>query len=64
MILCSLKYNVSENSKANINIMYLITKSVAIEKKKFEIVIFENLMNEDIFKLFGSEIIIISMKIT
>ena len=43
--------------------MYLIAKSVAIKEKKIEIVIFENLMNENIFKLFDSEIIIISMKI-
>ena len=47
----------------SMNIMYLIAKDVAIEKKKIEIVIFENLMNEDIFKLLDSEIIIISMKI-
>ena len=45
------------------NIMYLITKNVAIEEKKIEIVIFENLMNESILKLFDSEIIIILMKI-
>ena len=43
--------------------MYLITKDVAIEKKKIKIVIFENSMNKNIFKLFDSEIIIISMKI-
>ena len=33
MILCSSKCNVLENFEANINIMYLIAKSVAIEKK-------------------------------
>ena len=43
--------------------MYLTAKDVAIEKKKIEIIIFENLMNENIFKLFDSEMIIISMKI-
>ena len=63
MILYSSKYNVSEDFKMNMNIMYLITKDVAIEKKKIEIVIFEDSMNENIFKLFNSEIIIISMKI-
>ena len=45
------------------NIMYLIAENVAIEKKKIEIVIFKNLMNENIFKLFDFEIIIILMKI-
>ena len=45
------------------NIMYLIAKNVAIEEKKIKIVIFENLMNENILKLFNSEMIIISMKI-
>ena len=43
--------------------MYLIAKDVVIEKKKIKIVIFENSMNESIFKLFDFEIIIISMKI-
>ena len=43
--------------------MYLTAKSVAIEEKKIEIDIFKNSMNENIFKLFDSEIIIISMKI-
>ena len=43
--------------------MYLIAKDVAIEEKKIEIDIFENLMNEDIFKLSDFEIIIILMKI-
>ena len=44
--------------------MYLIAKNVAIEEKKIEIVIFrENSINENIFKLFNSEMIIISMKI-
>ena len=47
----------------NINIMYLTAKSVAIEKKKIEIIIFENSMNENIFKLFDFEMIIILMKI-
>ena len=47
----------------NMNIMYLIAKDVAIEEKKVEIDIFENSMNENIFKLFDFEIIIILMKI-
>ena len=63
MILCSSKCNAFENFKVNINIMYLIAKDVAIEKKKIKIVIFKNLMNESIFKLFDSEMIIILMKI-
>ena len=62
MILCSSKYNVFENFEASINIMYLTAKNVAIEEKKIEIVIFEDLMNENIFKLSDSEIIIILMK--
>ena len=44
--------------------MYLIAKSVAIEKKKIKIIIFKNLMNENVFKLSDLEIIIISMKKT
>ena len=48
----------------SMNIIYLTAKDVAIEKKKIEIVIFENSMNENIFKLFDFEMIIISMKIT
>ena len=47
----------------NMNIMYLIVKDVAIEEKKIEIVIFEDSMNKNIFKLFDFEMIIISMKI-
>ena len=62
-MLCLSKCNVSENFEANINIIYLIIKDVAIEKKKIKIVIFENLMNENIFKLLDFEVIIISMKI-
>ena len=64
MILCLLKCNVFENFKMSMNIMYLIAKDVAIEEKKIKIVIFENSMNENIFKLFNFEIIIILMKIT
>ena len=45
------------------NIMYLIAKDVAIEEKKIKIIIFENLMNENILKLFDFKMIIISMKI-
>ena len=63
MILCSSKCNVSENFETNMNIMYLIAKDVAIEEKKIKIVIFKNSMNENILKLFDSEIIIILMKI-
>ena len=63
MMLCSSKCNVFENFEMNMNIMYLTAKDVAIEEKKIEIVIFENSMNEDIFKLSDSEMIIISMKI-
>ena len=43
--------------------MYLTAKDVAIKEKKIKIVIFENLMNENIFKLFDFEIIIILIKI-
>ena len=43
--------------------MYLIAKDVAIKKKKIEIVIFQNSINENILKLFDFEIIIILMKI-
>ena len=63
MIVCSSKCNVFEDFKTNMNIMYLIAKNVAIEKKKIKIVIFENSMNENILKLFNFEMIIISMKI-
>ena len=63
MILCSSKCNVFENFKINMNIMYLIAKDVAIEEKKIKIVIFENSMNENIFKLFDLEMIIILIKI-
>ena len=63
MILCSLKCNVFEDFEMNMSIMYLIAKNVVIEKEKIEIIIFENSMNESIFKLLNSEIIIILMKI-
>ena len=43
--------------------MYLTAKNVAIKEKKIEIVIFENLINENIFKLFDFEMIIILIKI-
>ena len=43
--------------------MYLIAKNVAIEEKKIKIDIFKDSMNEDIFKLFDFEMIIILMKI-
>ena len=63
MILCSSKCNVFEDFETNMNIMYLIAKNVAIEEKKIKIDIFEDSMNENIFKLLDSEMIIISMKI-
>ena len=42
--------------------MYLTVKDVAIEEKKIKVVIFENSMNENIFKLPDLKMIIISMK--
>ena len=63
MILCLLKCNVFVNFEMNMNIMYLTAKNVAIEKKKIKIVIFENTMNENVFKLFDFKMIIILMKI-
>ena len=63
MILCSLKCNIFEDFKMNINIIYLIAKSVVIEKKKIKVIIFENSMNENILKLPDSEMIIILIKI-
>ena len=42
--------------------MYWTAKNITIEKK-IEVVIFKNSMNEDIFKLSDSEMIIISIKI-
>ena len=62
-MLCLSKCNIFKDFEASINIMYLTAKDVAIEEKKIKIVIFENLMNESIFKLSDSEMIIISMKI-
>ena len=63
-MLCLSKCNAFENFEASMNIMYLIAKDVAIEEKKIKIIIFENLMNENILKLSDSEMIIILMKIT
>ena len=63
MILCLSKCKTFEDFEMNMNIMYLITKDVAIEEKKIKIVIFKNSMNENILKLSDFEIIIISMKI-
>ena len=63
MMLCSSKCNVFEDFETSMNIMYLTAKNVAIEEKKIEVVIFEDLMNESIPKLFDSEMIIILMKI-
>ena len=62
MMLCLSKYSVFEDFKANMNIMYRTAKNIAIEKK-IEVVIFENSINENIFKLSDSEMIIISIKI-
>ena len=45
------------------SIMYLTAKNVAIEKKKIEVDIFEDSMDEDILKLPDFKMIIISMKI-
>ena len=63
MILCLSKCNVFKNFEMNTNIIYLTAKNVAIEKKKIKIVIFKNLMNENILKLSDFEMIIILMKI-
>ena len=63
MILYSSKCNASEDFEASMNIMYLTAKNVAIEEKKIKIVIFKNSMNENILKLFDSEMIIILIKI-
>ena len=62
-MLCSLKCNASENFEANINIMYQTAKKISSEEKEIEVIIFNNLMNEDILKLSDSEIFIILMKI-
>ena len=63
MMLCSSKCNAFENFEMNMNIIYLTAKNVAIEEKKIKIVIFENSINEGIFKLLNSEMIIVLMKI-
>ena len=63
MILCSSKCNVSKNFETDMNIMYRTTKNITSEEEKIEVVIFDDLMNEDIFKLSDSEMIMISMKI-
>ena len=62
MILYSSKCNVSEDFKINMNIIYRTAKDIAMEKE-IEIIIFKNSMNENIFKLFDSKIIIILIKI-
>ena len=63
MILYLLKCNVFEDFEVSMNIMYLTAKDVASERKKIKIVIFENLIKKNIFKLFNLEIIIISIEI-
>ena len=62
IMLCSLKCNVFKDFEANMNIMYQTAKNIAIEEK-IEIIIFENLMNENIFKLSDLKMIIILIKI-
>ena len=62
-MLCSSKCNASENFEANMNIMYRITKSITNEEKEIEIVIFDDLINENILKLSDSEMIMILIKI-
>ena len=62
-MLCSSKCNVSENFEADINIMYRTAKSITSEEKKIEIIIFDDLMNENILKLSDFEMIMILMKI-
>ena len=63
MILYSSKCNASENFEADINIMYRTIKNITNEKEKIEVVIFDDSMNENILKLFDSEMIMILMKI-
>ena len=62
-MLCSSKCNASENFKADMNIMYRTAKNIINEEEKIKVVIFDNLMNENILKLSDSEMIMISMKI-
>ena len=62
-MLCSSKCNASENFEADMNIMYRTAKSITSEEKEIEIVIFDDSMNESIFKLSDSEMIMILMKI-
>ena len=62
-MLCSSKCNVSKNFETDISIIYRTAKNITSEKKEIEIIIFDNLMNENIFKLFDFEMIMILMKI-
>ena len=62
-MLCLSKCNASKNFEANINIMYRTAKNITSEKKEIEVVIFDDSMNENIFKLSDSEMIMISTKI-
>ena len=62
MMLYLSKCSVFKDFETNMNIIYWIAKNIAIEKK-LQVVIVENLMNEDIFKLSDSKMIIISIKI-
>ena len=43
--------------------MYRTAKSITNEEKEIEVIIFDHLMNENIFELFDFEMIIILMKI-
>ena len=62
-MLCSSKCNASKNLEADISIMYRTAKNITNEKKEIEVVIFDDLMNENILKLSDSEMIMILMKI-
>ena len=43
--------------------MYRTAKSITNEEKEIEVIIFDDLMNENILKLFDSKMIMILMKI-
>ena len=62
-MLCSSKCDASEDFETNMNIMYQTAKNITSEEKEIEIVIFDDLMNENILKLSDSEMIMILMKI-
>ena len=62
-MLCSSKCNALKDFKVNINIIYRTAKSITSKEKEIEVVIFDDSMNENIFKLSDSEMIMILMKI-